>query len=322
VIQDEPVTTPEAAAPPPAEERQSPYSNLVVPLVVIPGLIVMVLVLIFLMFGAITGEEKSPRENLDRILHGGANEREQAAFNLARQLLEQRQQYEEESNPEWRLDPSLAPAIDDAWDEMDPEDGLIRFVLAQALALLDEPEGVIRLVELTRTPPSLDEDGQVRFLAAKALGDFGRELEGAPADHAATALIDLSRSEDEGLRLIAAAALQAYPGEATRAALADLLGEGSVQLRLQAALSLAELGDPAGEAVLTEMCAVAPYEEERARHRERWTEAELISLSRRKALRALADIGRAPARERLEELASGDADPNIREIARELLSEQ
>ena len=66
-----------------------PYRNLWVPLVVVPALIVMVLVLVFVFFSSIVGEEASPRENLARMLEGGANERRQASFNLVRQTLDE-----------------------------------------------------------------------------------------------------------------------------------------------------------------------------------------------------------------------------------------
>ena len=86
-----------------------------------------------------------------------------------------------------------------------------------------------------------------------------------------------------------------------------------------AALSLAELDDPAGADVLQDLVALAPYEEERESDPTRWA-PQTISGSRQKVLRALADIGRLPADAELERLADEDDDPNVQALARELLS--
>ena len=83
-IRDPDPSDPGSPATPAMPAGESPYKNLLVPLVVVPALIVMVLVLVFVLFGAVAGKEDSPRENLDRLLHGGFNERKQAAFNLVR----------------------------------------------------------------------------------------------------------------------------------------------------------------------------------------------------------------------------------------------
>ena len=63
-----------------------PYSNLWVPLIIVPAAVIGVMLLVFVFFSAITGAEATPEENLRRMVQGGANERQQAAFNLVRQL--------------------------------------------------------------------------------------------------------------------------------------------------------------------------------------------------------------------------------------------
>ena len=90
-------------------------------------------------------------------------------------------------------------------------------------------------------------------------------------------------------------------------------------MRLNAALSLARLGDPAGVGVLRESIAEAPYLEQRARDPEKWRRSEAIGQGRRKALAALADLGALPPRQELEALATEDPDLLVRELAQELL---
>ena len=65
----------------------SPYRNLWVPLVVVPFLVVGVIVLVYAFFGAIGGKEATLEENLDRAVHGGPNESQQALVSLASQLV-------------------------------------------------------------------------------------------------------------------------------------------------------------------------------------------------------------------------------------------
>jgi hypothetical protein len=66
------VPDPDPAVPPPAAP-ESPYKNLLVPLVVVPFMVVGVLVLVFVFFGAVAGEETSIEENLRRVVDGGLN---------------------------------------------------------------------------------------------------------------------------------------------------------------------------------------------------------------------------------------------------------
>ena len=70
---------------------ESPYRNLWVPLVIVPAGIVIAIVIVFALFGAISGDEASLSENLARVVEGGKNDRQQALFNLARQATENHQ---------------------------------------------------------------------------------------------------------------------------------------------------------------------------------------------------------------------------------------
>ena len=70
------------------DEPQSPYRNMWVPLLVVPALIAMVLVLVASFFQLLSTDQKSPQQNLELMLNGGINERQQATFELVRQILE------------------------------------------------------------------------------------------------------------------------------------------------------------------------------------------------------------------------------------------
>jgi len=305
-------SAPAAAEPGP----ESPYKNLLVPLVVVPALIVMVLVLVFVLFGAIAGKEDSPRENLDRLLHGGFNERKQAAFNLVRQVLEFRRASAQGTPPEWEIDASFLPELRAARGEVDeprsPKDVPIPLVLSSLLAQLGEPEGVEQLAALTTLADELDPEREYRMYAAMTLGAIGPELDGPTRELAARALIRLLDSPDGALVLVAIAGLQTLPSPDTIPALQRMLTSRALEQRASSALSLAVLGDPAARAVLMEMLEREPYEEERASDPHKWS-PQRVSESRCKALAALRALDALDPGE-LRRLAEDD-DPNVRRAA-------
>ena len=313
---------PETAVPADPPESQGPYRNLLVPLVVVPAMIVMVLVLIFVLFGAIAGDEDSPRQNLDRLLSGGFNERQQAAFNLVRQVLEYRRADAEGAAPEWDIDASFLPDLRAAREGVgkleDPGDIPIPLVLSSLLAQLGDSQGVSQLAEMTALSAALDPDGQYRLYAAWTLGAIGRELQPRDRAHAAETLIGLLESDDAGLVLVATAGLQNLPSAETTAALSGMLQSRVLEQRGTAALSLAALGDVAGAEVLREMLLPETYAAERSEEPTKWPPLR-VSESRSKALEALVELGLAPSRKDLERWADEDADPNMRAAARKLL---
>jgi hypothetical protein len=282
----------------------------------VPALIVMVLVLVFVLFGAVAGEEDSPRENLDRLLHGGFNERKQAAFNLVRQVLEFRRARAEGATSEWEIDESFLPELRAARAEVgelrSARDVPIPLVLSSLLAQLGDPAGVQELADMTSLADELDPEREYRMYAAMTLGALGPELAGPECELAARALITLLDGPDDGLVLVAIAGLQTLPSPATIPALEGMLASRALEQRASAALSLAALGVPSGRAVLEEMLALRPYDEERAADQRRWPPAR-VSESRCKALAALRALG-ALGDDDLRRL-SEDSDPSVRRAA-------
>lgn len=300
-----------------------PYKNLLVPLVVVPALIVMVLVLVFVLFGAVAGEEDSPRENLERLLNGGFNERKQAAFNLVRQVLEHEEAVAHERAPEWEIDASFLPELRAARESVgelrSPKDVAIPLVLSSLLAQLGEGSGVEQLCAMTQLAEELDPEREYRLYAAMTLGALGPRLAEGERTLAAGALIRLLGDEDAGLVLVAIAGLQNLPSPGTIPALQGMLVRSALEQRASAALSLAALGDASAVPVLAEMLTLEPYAAERAASERRWP-PQRVSESRCKALTALATLGRAPERAELERLAAGEADPSVKRAALELLA--
>jgi len=293
--------------PPPAPATPAPHPP--GPLGLVPAAIVGALLLVFLFFGAIAGREATLSENLDRVLHGGAGERKQAAFNLVRQIAENREAELGGQPPPWPLDPGFLPRLREARASVDESDPEIRLVIASLLAQLGDEEGVTGLLELLDLAPGQDPEGAVRFHALATLGSLGD-----PRAEAACARI-LRTSDDTGLRIVSAVALQRIPGEEGRGALLSALEDAVLEVRANAAIALAVRGDPAGAGLLRDLLDPEIYRGEQARDARKFTHARRISESRAQAVEALARLKRPEDRAVIERLAREDHDLAAREAA-------
>lgn len=284
----------------PLEPQAGPAatSPWLVPFFVVPSVIALSAALIFLLFGWLTASEKTPRENLDRVLHGGRNDRKQGAFQLQVQLQDFRER-------RIALDPRFVTDVLGAFDHARrQEDVLLRCYLVSVLGYLGDPRAVPALVE------ALDDEGEVqdsnvtwsvRFLAAKALAGMG-------VPEAAPPLLGiLQGSQDKGLRIVAAGGLGGIGTPACQEALRAALEDPEREVRWTAALGLARLGDPAGAPRLREMLDpgnAAAWKQEGARF-----EAMDSAIQ---ALLALKDRESIPLLRRLE---AEEKNPKIRDLA-------
>jgi HEAT repeat protein len=305
----------------PEPPAASPYKNLWVPLVVVPALIVMVLVLVWVLFGSLAGSEKSPAENVQRMVEGSSNEREQASILLVNQIRGYLEDQRAGKETTWELDASFLPEVERALAEVEPDEVIFRYVLAFVLLQLGDPEGVDHLIGLLAASDDEDPGGEVRFLVLHTLGVLGPTLDAPTRAAAVAAVLPFLSSQDPGLRLMATSALQGLPGEESLAALERALGDPALDVRGSAAISLSLLGDPAGADVLRELLDPAAYAAERAVSSTRWASGEQVSATRIQAVHALARLGRAQDLAALEPLARDDEDLNVREAALRALAD-
>ncbi len=296
---------PEDGVGPPAA-----YRNLWVPLIVVPAAVVGVLVLVFVLFSSIAGREASPEENLRRMVEGGTNERQQAAFNLVRQVRAAAEGVEEG----WRPTPEFLDEVRAAAREVSADDHASRMVLAMILAQNGDREAVPQLVELLQIDDEADPGGRIRFNALVGLSTAG---DPAVVEHVAPFL----EHADHALRLAAASVLQSLPGPETVAALRGALDDAVLEVRGMAAISLSVLGDPGGAHVLLDLTYPETYASERRADPARYADARLVQHSRVAAVEALGRLARAEDRERVAELASASEDDLVvREAAKRALT--
>jgi HEAT repeat protein len=296
------------------DASDSPYRNLWVPLVVVPFIVIGVLVIVYVFFGAIAGSEATVQENLRRMLEAGPNERQQAAASFAEQIASNAAALARDEPLPNPTGAEFADELLDAWERLEREENhRLRLVVARAMVAERVPGTRERLETFLVLGDADDADRQLRFNALLALGQLGE-----PA--AAAAVIPFLEHEDGLLAEGAAMALQTLPSPETHAALEGLLEAGPLELRGMAAVSLARLGRPAAAPLLRDMTGTEIYAEERARDPAKYP-ADWVQHNRRTAVRALGRLGRPEDRAWVEELARDEPDPLVREEAMRVLAE-
>jgi hypothetical protein len=308
VREPDPADAPEPGVP------ESPYKNLLVPLVVVPFAVVAVLVLVFVFFGAVGGEETGIEENLQRVVNGGLNERKQAAMSLVSQAIENSKARAEGKPEPWPVPGDFQAQLARAWTEVssDPDLTHRRLAIAQLAALYGDPDALDKLASFLGATEEQDPDGRLRIPALMAMTWLRDE-------RSAAMVIPLLDHRENYIRQVAAAVLQDMPGQATADALARLLGDSSLEMRGQAAVSLSHLGDARGAAVLAELADPASYAAVHAQEPAKYASKKVVADSRQRAVAALARLGRAEDRPLFERLAANDDDPIVRETAMKAL---
>lgn len=239
-----------------------PSASFLVQLFVIPGLIVLVMVLVWLLIKWLPQMGNDADTNVKAIEGSGAN-RWQAAVNLANLL---RGDTRGELKRDRKLAARLAAKLEQelAQGGTGEEAVLLRVYLATALGEFYVDAGLRALVTAIETEEIETEEGSkvkpsLRTAATRAIAVLSSNLKretGQPItdSRAVAAVIDASRSEDSLLRTTAAFALGEIGGEAAQQRLQTLLDDvAHPYARYNAAMALARNGEPAVIDVVLEL---------------------------------------------------------------------
>jgi HEAT repeat protein len=233
------VPSPPVEPEPEPEQRQTtPF--LVLQFFVFPMAIVAACVAVFVVFGLISSDAKTPRDHLADVRRGGGMfgvKRWQAAFAFASAL--------DSEKEEKKRDPDLLKETLALFEESKDDDPRVRRYLALALGRMRDPAAVPALLGVVRAPQA-DPDGETVVHAVLALGAIGD-----PA--AVPDLVALASHTDAGLRKVALHALRTFDREDARAALRRGLADPVADVRWNAALGLARWRDPAATPVIAQM---------------------------------------------------------------------
>ena len=309
-IPDEPRRQPESEPPNPEPgAADTPYKNLWVPLVLVPAALVISIVMVWALFAGIAGTEASLEDNLDRVVQGGRNDRDQALFNLARQVSENQQALTNGEEPRWPMEEGFLDRVRQAVAGIDEDNHQARLALGILLATQGDLEGVRILHQILDLDETADPDGALRFFALENLALLGGEEE-------VSRIVAILASDDEGLRNLAAAALGRLGGAQAREALLGALGDSSLDVRGSAAIALTKLEPPdeAAADVLRDLIDASVYRAENERDSRKYRRGDIVSQNRVRAVQALARL-RLPADRPVLESLKGDEDVAVKEAA-------
>ena len=275
------------------ERQTTPF--LVLQFFVFPMAIVAVCVAVFVIFGLVAGESKGPKDYLDLVRTGSANQRWQAAFELAKEL-------QAKKDPAL-AEPAFAALLLDTFGQAKNDDPRVRRYLALALGRLGNPSAVPVLLETVAAPAGAEDDAETRIYAMWALGAIGDEA-------AVPELVRLASDADPGIRKSALHALGAFATDDARRTLAAGLDDAVEDVRWNAALGLARQKDERAAPVLLQMLDRDHLAQVEGLRPDQAQEALL------QAVAAAASLDDPGLRGALEKLRISDPDLKVREAAR------
>jgi HEAT repeat protein len=272
--------------------RQTAVGRLVVRFFLLPLLVVGTAVGIFLVFSLMTFERRSPRDYLAEVKGGSAGRRWQAAFELSRRIGGMK------PGPERDAIAAESRRLFETLSASRPEDVRVRRYLVLVLGKLGDRAAVPGLVVATRDP-----DAETRLYSIWAIGMIGdrRGLD---------AVLEASRSEDAGMRKMTAYVMGKLGDPRAVARLEVLLEDRVPDVRWNAAIGLASLGDASGISVLRSMIDRAALGRQAQLTSD---QAEAAMVNALKAFALLRDEGSLPL---LEKVAREDPNLRVRDAAR------
>jgi HEAT repeat protein len=246
--------SPDDALPP----VEPPSAGFILQLFIVPGVIVLVVIMIWLMFNWLA-HKGNDRDAFVRALSRNNEARWQAAFNLANALRAERAS----GRPELAVDNKLAAELAEILDReieagsMDEQPITLRIYLCRALGEFRVDDGLPTLIKAASTQRD-EREGDVRrgaiegiALLADNLGPDDKRLrENAKLNDA---LVEAASDSDARTRAAAAVAMGVIGGKAFIDRLHMMLEDTHPDVRYNAAARLAHHGDTAAVSVLGEM---------------------------------------------------------------------
>lgn len=262
---------------------------------ILPLLLVVGAVGVFLLFGLIAHEDKSVDEYLAEVAGGGINEPWQGAFGLANKLVQ---------DESLQGDPAVARRIADTLEHSNADDPQVRKFLLLALGRVGHESSVPVLVEHLDDP-----DADVRLKTLWSIGNIGVPA----ASGSATVVAERLKDEDAGVRGYSAYVLGTLDNPAAIGPLEIAVNDAVGQVRWNAAVALARLGNDTGLAELHRMIDRDHLVATGELNAQQQQDAMIAGIQ------ALAMLRAPEAQNRLAELRDNDPDGRVRDAARAAL---
>jgi hypothetical protein len=232
---------------------EAPSAGFVVQLFVIPAIVVVVVILVWLLFGKLAGGERDPSEYVRRLRQASGDWR--SAFELASLI---------QNDAHLAVDPRMLGELTDMLAgelKTKPADPRLPVYLIKTIGAFQTLEAALpnrRKVDVMETLVEALEPSQgdaIRMEAAASLAKHAARLEGKLDDpRAVAALTQAAAAPEPELRQVAVFALGFLGGEQSRGALVERLGgDEDRYVRYNAAVALGRRGDMAALGILKEM---------------------------------------------------------------------
>jgi HEAT repeat protein len=246
--------SPDDALPP----VEPPTAGFILQLFVVPGVIVVVIVMVWLMFNWLA-HMGNDRDAYVRDLSRNNEARWQAAFNLANALRSERNSNQPELTVDSELAAQLAAILDREIEagSMDERPLTLRIYLCRALGEFRVDDGLPTLIKAATTERD-EREGDVRRAAIEGVALLAAKFE--PSDERfvenealGEALSEAAADPVARTRAAAAVAMGVIGGETFSDKLRFMLEDSHPDVRYNAAVRLAHLGDATAVEVLDEM---------------------------------------------------------------------
>jgi len=272
-------------------EERKPTSLLVAQFFLFPLIIIAICVGIFLLFGYLTYEQRSPREYLKALQEGSDGQRWQAAYELSNHVSTKRD----------KLDPEFADDMIAAYRNSKTGDLKVRRYLALALGRLGDKRAIAPLLE------GLDDvDAENQIYTLSALGFIGD-------NSAVPGVIKQLKHPDPSVRKVAAYVLGAMKDPSAAHDLQIALNDVKDEVRWNAAMALARMDDPAGSDLLVKLLDRSYVDSVPDMTAEQRVELMV------NAIKCLALLHYQPAYEKIAELSRSDSSLGVRNASLEAL---
>jgi HEAT repeat protein len=282
------------AIPPDDEfvEVKKPTSLLIAQFFLFPLIIIAICVGIFLLFGYLTYEQRSPQEYLNEVRAGSGTRRWQAAFELSNIINSEKEQLR---NTEF---PRNLIAVYRSSREDDPR---VRRFLALSMGHLGDARAVPALIDGLN-----DKEVENQIYTLWALGSIG--------DNAAVpGILKQLRSNDPAVRKVAAYVLGVIRDQSAIHDLQVALNDVKDDVRWNAAMALAQMNDASGADLLMQLTDRSYLAGVEGMTSEQKNEL-LIN-----AVKCLGLLKFQPAEDRISALAQNDPDLAVRDASLEAL---
>ena len=300
-------------------EVRKPASLLIAQFFLFPLIIIGICVGIFLFFGYMTYEQRSPRDYLDDIRTGSGNQRWQAAFELSNVV---------KSNPDNVRTPEFVESLARLYKDSPDEDILVRRFIALILGEMKERSAVPLLLDgLVREENLKSVDWSTRASSQwlrPSLSQIAEDLVqnqiytlwalGSIGDNSAVpGVLEQLRNPDPSIRKIAAYVAGALGDPRAIEPLSPMLGDSNEDVRWNAALALAQLGDSEGADLLVKLLDHSYVDSLPDVTPEQKTELMV------NAVKSLGKLKHPPALERIRALSEADPVIAVRRASLEAL---